>query len=206
VIALFVNTYRDPEPARDAELSAVQAHNSGNKAIAQIVQLVGPRLPFSELFREVNRVSQDQQVVVVANADIYFDQSIADAAGITADRAYALTRWDDRSDGVHLFSDEHGAPRCDSQDAWIFRAPIRQSLIDACDFTPGIRGCDNRLAYEIAKAGYAISNPSKTIRAIHLHQTDIRRYGHGADDCVPKPYLLIDPHELGQTPKLRYCL
>ncbi|MDE2105796.1 MAG: hypothetical protein KGL39_51705, partial [Patescibacteria group bacterium] len=165
MITLFVNTYRDPDPVRDAELEAVRSFNRGNSAIATTVDLIGPRLAFGELFREVNLVGHDQQVVVVANADIYFDQSIAAAADIAAGHAYALTRWDDCHDGIRLFADEKGTPRCDSQDAWIFRAPIRPELIEACNFTLGVRGCDNRLAYEIAKAGYTVSNQSKSIRA-----------------------------------------
>ena len=109
--------------------------------------------------------------------------------------AFALSRWEDLPGSRGLLD------RCDSQDAWIFRGPIKNV---SADFTAGIRGCDNRLAAELHKAGYRVSNPSRAIRAFHLHRSGVRHYGHAPADAVPPPYLLIDPAELGASPTLRF--
>ena len=53
----------------------------------------------------------------------------------------------------------------------------------------GRPGCDNRIAFEFNKAGYRLSNPSKTIQAIHLHTVNIRSYTQ--DDRIVGDYLYI---------------
>jgi hypothetical protein len=84
------------------------------------------------------------------------------------DTLLCVSRWDIHSDGTaSLF--EHG----ESQDAWIFDAPIRQF---PCDFPLGVPGCDNRLAWEAAAAGLTLHNPARSLRAYHLHLSRVRRY------------------------------
>jgi hypothetical protein len=57
------------------------------------------------------------------------------------------------------------------------------------NFTLGMRGCDNRIAAEFEIAGYRVSNPSKSIRSYHVHNSGIRNYT--TTDVIPKPYLTI---------------
>lgn len=199
MLRLFQNVYRDPDPARDAELRAVSIANATHVAIDELIELEG-RPTFAEIFSAVNAAAAGEDLSIVANADIYFVSSIEQAMVLNRNEVFALSRWDDEPDGVKLFD------RCDSQDAWIFRGPVRQAVINAANFGPGVRGCDNRLAALLAEAGYQVFNPSKTIRAMHLHRTGIRRYSHDAGSAVPPPYLLVDPTELGDPPRRRWIM
>lgn len=199
MINLFTDFYVDPDAARDAELRECRRRNAANPSISRIIQLAD-RPTFQETFQEVNRESGPADINIVANADIFFDESISLVDGLTFGEVYALTRWDVIGDcKLQIFADDNGVPRVDSQDAWIWRG---HCSVTGADFTAGVRGCDNHLTYLFHQAGYRVSNPSKSIRAIHLHQSEIRRYGHDAKDCVPKPYLLVAPHELGEVPRL----
>lgn len=57
-----------------------------------------------------------------------------------------------------------------------------------------VHNCDNRIALELRQAGYNISNPSKSIRTIHFHNTQIHNYSTvGDEDLIPSPYLLLTP-------------
>lgn len=52
-----------------------------------------------------------------------------------------------------------------------------------------VHNCDNRIAYEIHKAGYHVINPAQTIRCIHYHMSEIRNYS--MDERIPKPYMPV---------------
>lgn len=57
-----------------------------------------------------------------------------------------------------------------------------------------VHNCDNRIAYEIKKAGYNISNPSRTIHTWHLHNSGVRGYNpaiRNEDTVVSQPYLNV---------------
>lgn len=210
MIRLFKNYYIDPDPSRDEELVEVRRRDQHNPLIGDIAVVEG-RPTFADIFRRVNE-ADDRTVMgaafdvnIVANSDIYFDDSLS-GPGLDLMQptdAYALTRWEEMPEGITLKCDDKGVPRIDSQDAWVFRGPIRQEAIDKSDFLPGVRGCDNRLCAVLAEAGYNVSNPSKSIRAIHLHRTEVRHYTRSSP-FVPKPYLLIPPHELGEKAELRW--
>ena len=51
-----------------------------------------------------------------------------------------------------------------SQDAWVFRAPIR---IDRCEFHLGTLGCDNAIAHRLKEAGYRPVNAPQQFRVFH---------------------------------------
>jgi hypothetical protein len=131
--------------------------------------LCGQRATYSALFAYANQALHGRRVIV-ANADIFFDETLGrlgeyDLTGCLL----CLSRWDLTPEGAwRLFDFDF------SQDAWIFQAPIAD--LDT-NFHLGIPGCDNRLAWEAHRAGLSLSNPSRSIRAYHLHQTGIRRYG-----------------------------
>ena len=139
----------------------------------------GRRLTFQAAFGYANAHLSGHRVIV-ANADIFFDETLGLlASSDLTDALCCLSRWDVAHDGSAHFFDHPW-----SQDAWIFDAPIRRF---ECDFHLGLLGCDNRLAWEAAHAGLLLSNPSWSVRANHLHLTGIRRYtepqrlsGHGA--------------------------
>ncbi len=190
---LLVSFYVDPDSRRQAELLECLRRNSRNDLISEIhvfvedprgaglaaifteladarIRLIAHerRATYSDLFTYANRHLAGWRVII-ANADIYFDRSLARLDGYDlADRLLCLSRWDVQANGeTHLF--DFSA----SQDAWIFQAPLREFR---ADFHLGVLGCDNRLAWEAEHVGLTLSNPSRTIRANHLHLSEVRRY------------------------------
>ena len=201
---LLTAYYPDPDAARRAEFVDCLARNASNEPINEIhvfledgtppdiddekIRLVehGRRATYADLFAYANAQLSGRRVAI-ANADIYFDGGLArlDAVDLP-DTLLCVSRWDVEQDGsAHLF--EHG----ESQDAWVFDTPIRQF---PCDFRLGVPGCDNRLAWEAAAAGLAVHNPARSLRALHLHLSLVRRYSaheriSGAVLSVPADFL-----------------
>lgn len=128
----------------------------------------GRRVTYQDLFAYANQQLIGRGVII-ANADIFFDDTLARLNDYElTGKLLCLSRWDVHADGsVSLF--EHPS----SQDAWIFKAPIPSFN---CDFHLGLLGCDNRLAWEAEQAGLKLSNPSRTLRATHLHVSQVRHY------------------------------
>ena len=214
---LLVGFYADAAPGRTEEFVECLRRNTDNPLINTIrvfledplppaeakarfpglahpkVHLVahGRRLTFKRLFDYAN-LHLARAGAIIANADIYFDDTLALIEGDTiAGRMLCLSRWDEVQEGVLRHLD-----RPDSQDAWIFEPPLPGFN---CDFCLGKPGCDGRLAYEAERAGLTVSNPSRSLRARHLHRSSVRRYSsrerlHGPLRFVP-PSFLDDPLE-----------
>ena len=138
---------------------------------------VNQRPTFNDFFK-ASQLSifgkEKEKLFIVANSDIYFEDlnKIEDFYNPIDDKhnvVLALSRWDIQKDGSSKYVD-----RIDSQDAWIFYDSITFSLKE--DFTMGVLGCDNRLAYELYFNNYNILNASDTVRIYHYHLSNIRRY------------------------------
>lgn len=129
----------------------------------------------------------ENAINIIANTDIIFDETIKLADNMGVNDCYALSRWELKPDYTkHLTQIQVFG---DSQDSWIFKGKIKP--MEYCDFPIGTRGCDNRIAYEIQKAGYKITNPSKSIHTWHLHNSGVRDYTPGKGYAVPEPYLNV---------------
>ena len=191
---LLVGFYEDQAPARMQEFLTCLERNLANPHISEVrafleegggseryvatyavlrhpkLQLVdhGRRTTYRELFDHANRHLTGRRAII-ANADIYFDHTLARLNAVRLDgRLACLSRWEVLEDGsAHLF--EHPS----SQDAWIFQVPVPAI---ACDFHLGLLGCDNRLAWEAQAAGLTVFNPGRSVRACHLHRSFVRRY------------------------------
>jgi hypothetical protein len=178
-VHVFLEFGGDPEGAR-------AAHASLRHPKAVLVPH-GRRVTFRELFAYANECLRGRRVAI-ANSDIYFDRTLARLAGEgLGGRLLCLSRWDVQPDGSSVFFDN---PH--SQDAWVFEAPIRPF---ACDWHLGLPGCDNRLTFEAARAGLDVSNPSRTVRAHHLHTSNVRRYTER--QRLPGPVLAVPGTVLG---------
>lgn len=191
---LLTGFYLDPDPTRQAEFLECLQRNVRCEQIEQIHLFIEESLT-PEALRQLHPMLSNEKIclvphrrrltyqallayankrlinrcVIIANADISFDNTLAYLNGFNlVGRLLCLSRWDMQPDGSAVFF-EHPA----SQDAWIFHSPIRTF---ACDFPLGVPGCDNRLAWEADNAGLLLSNPSRTVRAQHLHLTQVRRY------------------------------
>lgn len=143
--------------------------------------VVKGRPTFNQLFKLSEKFPDD--INVFCNSDIYFKE-IESLRGIKENECYALTRWDQKGERLTFFN------RRDSQDSWIFKGAIKPMN---ANFTAGMWGCDNRLAYEIMRVGYKITNPSLSIITVHLHEVDARNQERTPQNTVPQPYYLVDP-------------
>jgi|GEM_PF-1737323 hypothetical protein len=148
---------------------------------------INRRPTYEDFFVLANKSGSEGDIVVISNTDIYPEKGTKELLkNIKQDECYALSRWDVDSNG----NSEHFCRR-DSQDMWVFKLPI---VNIKADFYMGNAGCDNAICDRIKKAGYKISNPSKTIKFNHLHLVNVRNYNEALK--VDKPYLLITPTEL----------
>lgn len=216
MMTLLVGFYLDSSADRMREFLTCLERNVSNRAIAGVhvfveqeidpqqlsasypqlaspkVRLVmsGSRMTYRALFGYANRELPGRRVII-ANADIFFDHTLArlDDYDLTG-HLLCLSRCDIHPDGTWSLFDFDS-----SQDAWIFDAPIREF---PCEFHLGLLGCDNRLAWEAEHAGLVISNPSRSVRAHHLHVTTIRRYT--SEQRLYGPTLGVPPVTLEAAP------
>lgn len=187
MIRLFYNYYEDKHPLRKREIDMCLQRNLSNKLITTVICESASKPTYKFFFDQINKVVSNDDISIICNSDIFLDDTIALVENIKPKQLYALSRWDWLgNDAVVRFFD-----RADSQDTWIVRGKVEDVF---GDFTLGTRGCDNRIAYEFHKAGYAVSNPSRSIKTYHVHNSGIRNYTFA--DVVPEPYLTIPPSSL----------
>lgn len=193
MVNLIINYYQDNDPIRQLELEECLRRNLMNQYIDRITCLLEKEIPIEHqveaksigrrpTYNDLFRYAREDCWNVVANTDIYFDDSLRMLSNYSADDFLALTRYDVKADAVEF----RFVP--DAQDTWIFHGKIKP--IDA-DFNPGLPGCDNRLAYLAQRVGYNVVNPALTIKSYHLHRSNVRHYM--LSDRIPGPYLTIWP-------------
>lgn len=161
--------------------------NFDSPKIKKIVQKNRPT--YKDLFNFCNDNLKDQ-ICIVANADIIFDDTLRFFNKIDVSNTfYALSRWEiSTGDGKNWEIEPFD--NAASQDSWIFKSPIKVS--DDMNYTMGKPGCDNKITYQMRELGYVCRNPGKKVITIHFHPTQFRTYDW-KDDRVPGPYLLISP-------------
>jgi hypothetical protein len=125
---------------------------------------------------------------ILANSDIQFDESIKNISIIKDDEFYALTRYE--ADGkLHKYDDPYRGS--DSQDVWIWKDRCK---ITNANYSLGIPGCDNKIAYDAHISGYSVKNPSMTIKTHHKHTTNSREGTSGSVKYrLDPPYKLVLP-------------
>lgn len=190
-INLFSGYFKSSDNHRAKELDLCLQKNRANKHFDNVF-LFTNRISYQEFFDQTKNYPND--INILANGDIYFDDSIKHTLNMRPRDCYALTRWELVKTEVISFEDRHRegmAQARHSQDAWIFRGAVSNVF---GGFDLGIPGCDNRIAHEIYSAGYNISNPSLTIKAIHVHGSDKRSYPEGQN--IPRPYKWIEQTRL----------
>jgi len=215
LINLFTTYYNEKNPERAEELRTCLVKNKSCNSISNIhvlsevkedkfllkhnfkIRIIYNRPTFNDFINEINLISSDEDINIIANADIYFDQSLDALIGLSLQgRCFALTRWDVRHGGrVKLIE------LANSQDVWIFQGNITGI---AGEIPIGVPGCDNRLAYEIRKAGYCLSNPSISIKSYHLHNSNYRPNEHrwySPDYSIGGPHQHVIPDTIENVMK-----
>jgi len=196
---LLVPAYPHPDRARRGEIELCLRANLANPEISRVLLfgdlhvwnpkltvLPGTHRPsFQELFAAA--ADFPGEAAVVANADIYFDATIALAKDIAPSALYALSRWCPETQQPCSVG-SHGA------DAWVFRAPLPDGFCTALaaeprQIRPGMPFCDQRLARMAIDSGLTVTNPCLSMRAWHMHATALRTYTHA--DTIAGPYAWV---------------
>lgn len=118
------------------------------------------RMTFGDYFTYCNNNFNDN-ICVVANSDIYFDDSIKHVYSMNENDFLCITRW---NNGI---LQGHSAY---SQDVWVFRKKIPDNMMCYCDFQLGKQQCDNRVAFLAMRSGFNIINPCYLVKCHHLHK------------------------------------
>jgi len=122
--------------------------------------------PVHKDFYDFINQSLPGELVILANTDIYFDDTLKSLRHVDFSNCIvALTRYN-----ISEYKGSWGR-HVDSQDSWIFRAPIR--YIDG-NFKINRWGNEAIMLDEWAKCGYRIINPSLTVKTWHVHSSDYR--------------------------------
>jgi len=185
-INLFIQVYESNNIERQKELETCleinKSLNINGVPYFNVIE-INDRITFKQMFQLTKDYPND--INIIANSDIYFDETILHTRWIKNKECFALSRWDYYEGKAVLFN------RKDSQDVWCFNGSVNLNI---GDYNLGVPGCDNKLAFELISNGYSVLNPSKTIHAIHLHNTEFRTYNH-TTERIAEPYHFIFPHQ-----------
>ncbi len=134
---------------------------------------------------------------IFANSDIFFDNSLKNLPITSLSREksfYAILRFEyDEIYKENIGMSKLLGPAKTSQDTWIIHSNFcpNDNDINKCDFSFGLPGCDNVIAYLFNSFGYKIYNEPYIIKTYHYHSSQIRNYSE--KNRLPRPYLFIYP-------------
>jgi hypothetical protein len=126
------------------------------------------RPTFEYAFNLANTSYPDTKIIL-ANADIFFDESLQLLENISLKNLFlVLTRWDITKNNPRL-------RQCyDSQDVWIFSTPLKK--FNNSTFQLGTIACEGIIQYQARSAGLEVINPSLEIKTFHLHNSNKRNF------------------------------
>ncbi len=211
--SLYITYYNEPDINRKKELETAIKENINNhfskvyifnesgdlsfissNKVSELPVLHRP--VYQDFFNLILSHTDENEIHIIANSDIFFDDNIEILKFINfSNSCFALSRWDIQPDGsAKLFN------RNDSQDVWIFKGKIKEGVFG--DFPVGVPFCDNRIMFELQKAGYKVLNPSFSIKAYHLHAGKREEYKkENLSIYVDPPYRYHYPHNLYSLPR-----
>ena len=216
---LVLQYFKHPNNTRLRELRECLSHNCGNILLDKIVLLtekdyssewakikgrekieqivIGKRLAYYDFLNYIKNSISDNYFTILANADIYFDNTLHYLWKIKMDnKMLALLRWDvqpNREDEPVLFG-----PRSDSQDCWIMHSKSikeREWNSSVFSYDLGHPGCDNKFICDMMRCKFLVSNPALSIKSYHIHTSNIRNYTF-KDDIKSDFYVFIDPSHI----------
>lgn len=181
-VNLFLNYYKSTEgEQRQKEIDFCLSDNLKNNYITDFYILdetgdiketerihpitMSSRMTYKDYFKLISDKSGDNDINIFMNTDCCLDgNSASNLHQIKNNEAWCLSRWDISS--IEPFK---ASPYMvhNSQDAWIVRGKPRD-IVDG-NYHLGVPGCDNRIMWELAKAGYTIRNPALTVKLYHYH-------------------------------------
>ena len=139
--------------------------------------------------RSIVRPALDDLVIMINGDIVVLDEGVELATtALRRDECWALARWERVAGGPWRAS-----RRNDSQDSWWFRWPFREHVRNLECLRLGVQGVDNRLAFELQRGGYRVTNPVLSVVTHHLHRSRFRTYQQGVGEKVGPPYLRLPP-------------
>ena len=140
--------------------------------------VIGRRLNFRTVFQYIYEKVPADALVVVANSDIFLDDSWRLLWSLSMrDTFLSLLRWDVQENPAEkpvLFG-----PRSDSQDTWVVSSNSvkeRKWNWDTLDISFGQNGCDNAINVEMLRNKYMVANPCMSLITNHVHMSGVRTY------------------------------
>ena len=134
------------------------------------------RLTFSEALTYANEAITTDGYAVMLNLDIFFDRTLRFLKYMPINdrrKIFYLSRYEVdpsiRTIG-HQCSEKYVA----SHDVLIFRSPLPVKVIRQLPYEFGTWHAEVKIIYELLKANYTVRNVCKSIRAWHLHPSQVR--------------------------------
>ena len=150
------------------------------------------KMTYFDFLQTASNCTSNEFVNVLANSDIYFDETIAYVSKMKPKECYAITRHEVLEDGkAEIVLGK------DSQDVWIVRGKATIDDLEQTKFPLGVAGCDNRIAYILHNSGYNVKNPATKIKCYHLHKSKFRDYRNEdgtLKELIPPPYHFLEPY------------
>lgn len=222
-IILYTPYFSAAEAARQAELDECLRRNVNNHALTKIVLLVdddampplaSDRIQIVKLsarptyldWVRITRSQGQRHLSLLANTDIYFDDSVAKLREVLAapETFVALSRYD-RIEGR---LEQHPNPEW-SQDTWAFdtASEISEAHATTLNFPLGVPRCDNKVAYLFAVRGWRVCNPVRFINSVHVHETQLRTYNKKTDLTILGGVAHVHPEsEIGAEARLELSI
>jgi len=151
----------------------IQAKELTEKQLSKIqLNMVRPghRSTYADMFIYCNAFLKGS-VCIIANNDIYFDDSLKYIEHMEDKDFLCLSRYNVNQDSI-----DDGDITCMSQDVWIFKREIPMDMVLSSHVYQGTIGCDNYIAFLAVANNMHVYNPSKLIRCYHLHANPERNY------------------------------
>lgn len=149
----------------------------------------GRRPLYSDYFEYANKTFPEGRIVGISNSDIEYDETLK----LVGD--YDLTN-------VFICLSREFGKGCHraavSQDTWIWKSPLR---IFKSDWTLGLPGGDNRIAYEGKQGGYRVINPCLSINSKHHHTSRVRHWTHADRSKCAGTYMEVNPCGIQAIPR-----
>ncbi|KAJ3067801.1 putative ATP-dependent RNA helicase ddx49, partial [Quaeritorhiza haematococci] len=139
----------------------------------------GDRLMASDAFAYASTHLRNQ-IVILYNLDIYFDDSLKLLRSKNSDLSYVTSYFLSRYEEPDAEASSSIGTQCNtkafigSHDAIVFIPPLPQPLIPKTQFELGSWGIENRLLWEFEQFGIRGRNPCFDIRSYHVHSTHFK--------------------------------
>jgi hypothetical protein len=190
---LYFPYFESPDPDRHEEILVCLQENIKNEYIKKIIVVLEKpiidfyfksdklvfwdlykRPTYSDMFKHANEFYINE-TCIIANSDIYFNNTLNHLVNFDLQNLFlCLTRYDLNLNGELIYMNKDFMMR--SQDSWIFKSPVPDSMIDNSKFYLGTNACDNMISRIASDNGLITTNPSLLIETIHLHNSNIRTY------------------------------